>query len=103
MRSVSERAEPPGETETVRTRPRAAVSLYRDPSIRFTDRGRALLRWIDGRSGELAVGQGLLASVPPHCMQAAAEVARHYAREWERLADTLQRTERLNSNLREAR
>ncbi|MFI5773824.1 helix-turn-helix domain-containing protein [Streptomyces sp. NPDC051658] len=101
LRSVSERAEP--SAETARAQPRAAVSLYRDPSIRFTDSGRALLRWLNGQSGELAMGERLLASVPPHCMRAAAEVARHYAREWERLADTLQRNERLSNNLRGAR
>ncbi|MDD9379705.1 ParB N-terminal domain-containing protein [Streptomyces sp. ZAF1911] len=97
---LAEWAEPQAGTEGAR--PRAAASLYRDPSIRSTDRGRALLRWLYGRNGELAVGQGLLASVPPHCMQAAAEVARHYAREWERLANTLQRREGLNNKLREA-
>lgn len=100
-RSVSERAEPPA--ESARVQPRAAASLARDPSIRFTDNGRALLRWMNGQSAELATGGRLLASVPPHCVRAAAEVARHYAREWERLADTLQRSERLNDTLRGAR
>ncbi|MEU7580873.1 helix-turn-helix domain-containing protein [Streptomyces sp. NPDC041068] len=100
LRSISERAEP--QAESARAQPRAADSLYRDPSIRFTDRGRALLRWINGQNGELAAGKRLLESVPPHCMRAAAEVARHYAKEWERLADALQHTERLNNNLQEA-
>ncbi|MGW2089928.1 helix-turn-helix domain-containing protein, partial [Streptomyces sp. NPDC001880] len=54
LRSVSGRAEPPA--ETARAQPRAALSLYRDPSIRFTDSGRALLRWLSGQSGELATG-----------------------------------------------
>ncbi|WP_369392737.1 helix-turn-helix domain-containing protein [Streptomyces sp. CG1] len=98
-RNAFERVEPLA--ETARTQPHAAVSLYRDPSIRYTDSGRALLRWLNDRSSELAAGERLLASLPPHCMRAAAEVARHYAREWERLADTVQRAERL-INLREA-
>ncbi|MGW1432317.1 ParB/RepB/Spo0J family partition protein [Streptomyces sp. NPDC002431] len=100
LRTVHERTEPPA--KTARTHPRVGAPLYRDPSIRFTDSGRALLRWLNDQSSELPTAKRLLASVPPHCMRAAAEVARHYAREWEQFAETLQYTERRNDSLREA-
>ncbi|MDF3142788.1 MULTISPECIES: winged helix-turn-helix transcriptional regulator [unclassified Streptomyces] len=89
--------------ETDRARVRAMHTLANDPSIRFTDSGRALLRWLNGQAQGLAAGERLLAALPPHCMRAVAEVANHYAREWERLAGALQQTDRLNGSWRAAR
>ncbi|MEV7565411.1 helix-turn-helix domain-containing protein [Streptomyces tanashiensis] len=71
-------------------RARALRVLSNDPSVRFTDSGRRLLRWLSTQSVELAAGEMLLATVPDHCVHAVAEVASHYAKEWERLADVLQ-------------
>ncbi|MFE2972556.1 helix-turn-helix domain-containing protein [Streptomyces sp. NPDC059340] len=96
---------PPGQPprETVRTRVPAMDTLSNDPSIRFTDSGRALLRWLNGQAQGLGAGERLLAAVPPHCVRAVAEVASHYAKEWERLAISLQQTDRLNGSRRAAR
>lgn len=74
----------------VRLRVRALDILANDPSIRFTDSGRALLRWLNGQAQGLAAGEQLLAAVPPHCARALTEVMSHYAREWERLAAGMQ-------------
>ncbi|MEU6934633.1 helix-turn-helix domain-containing protein [Streptomyces sp. 2RAF24] len=76
----------------VRLRVRALDSLANDPSIRFTDSGRALLRWLNGQAQGLAAGEQLLAAVPPHCARALTEVMSHYAREWERLAAGMQQS-----------
>ncbi|MCX4967297.1 helix-turn-helix domain-containing protein [Streptomyces sp. NBC_00654] len=80
----------PSSRGTVRIRVRAMDVLSNDPSIRFTDSGRALLRWLNGQAHGLAAGEQLLAAVPPHCARALTEVVSHYAREWERLAAGLQ-------------
>ncbi|MEU8759653.1 helix-turn-helix domain-containing protein [Streptomyces sp. NPDC048659] len=72
-------------------RVRALDVLANDPSLRFTDSGRALLRWLNGQAQGLAAGEQLLAAVPPHCARALTEVMSHYAREWERLAAGMQR------------
>lgn len=80
----------PASRGTARIRVRAMDVLSNDPSIRFTDSGRALLRWLNGQAHGLAAGEQLLAAVPPHCARALTEVVSHYAREWERLAAGLQ-------------
>jgi ParB-like chromosome segregation protein Spo0J len=88
--------------ETARAPVRAMDILSNDPSIRFTDSGRALLRWLNGQAQGLAAGERLIAAVPPHCVRSVAEVAGHYAREWERLAATLQQNDRMNGSWRPA-
>lgn len=84
-------------------RVRALDVLSNDPSIRFTDSGRALLRWLNGQAQGLAAGEQLLAAVPPHCARALTEVMSHYAREWERLAAGMQRTDPVNGAWRAVR
>ncbi|MFH9296757.1 helix-turn-helix domain-containing protein [Streptomyces sp. NPDC017520] len=79
----------PGPRPTVARQVRFMEILSKDPSLRFTDSGRTLLRWLNGHAQDLAVGEQFLAAVPPHCMRAVAEVASQYAKEWERLASTL--------------
>jgi hypothetical protein len=89
--------------EAARTPVRAMRTLCNDPSVRFTDSGRALLRWLNGQAQALAAGERLLEAVPPHCMHAVAEVAGQYAKEWERLADALRQTGRPDAPGRAAR
>ncbi|MGW5491565.1 ParB/RepB/Spo0J family partition protein [Streptomyces olivaceoviridis] len=64
-------------------------SLAKDPSLRFTQSGRALLRWLHERAPDLEAGRQLLAAVPPHCAVAVADLANSYAKEWERFASAL--------------
>ncbi|WP_336319918.1 ParB/RepB/Spo0J family partition protein [Streptomyces lavendofoliae] len=64
-------------------------SLAKDPSLRFTESGRALLRWLNKRAPDLEAGKQLMAAVPVHCAVAVAELAQSYAREWQRFASTL--------------
>ncbi|WP_449657325.1 ParB/RepB/Spo0J family partition protein [Streptomyces chisholmiae] len=85
------------------SRIRALETLSNDPSIRFTDSGRALLRWLNGQDRVLAAGEQLLSTVPPHCAQALAEVASHYARAWERFAVELGGSKRVDGPLRAVR
>jgi transposase-like protein len=68
--------------------------LQADPSLRFTESGRALLRWIFSRairSPDECLD--VTDKVPSHCTYIIAGIARRCANEWEQLADALdQRT-----------
>ncbi|MGW1838520.1 ParB/RepB/Spo0J family partition protein [Streptomyces sp. NPDC002067] len=68
---------------------RRIESLAKDPSLRFTESGRALLRWLNARAPDLEAGRQLMSSVPPHCAVAVANLANSYAREWQRFASAL--------------
>jgi ParB-like chromosome segregation protein Spo0J len=63
--------------------------LRRDPSLRYTEAGRALLRWLDRYlvGGELSTG--IVSAAPPHCLPLIARLARHCAAEWAELAERL--------------
>jgi len=66
-------------------------TLAKDPSLRFTESGRALLRWLTERAPDLEAGQQLMAAVPLHCAVTVADLANSYAREWQRFASALDR------------
>ncbi|QMU74638.1 ParB N-terminal domain-containing protein [Streptacidiphilus sp. PB12-B1b] len=89
--------------EVARTRIKALDTLANDPSIRFTDSGRTLLRWLNSQARGLAAAEQLFAQVPPHCVGMLAEVVGHYARHWEQLAVEMQQSERGDESWREAR
>ncbi len=61
--------------------------LRHDPSLRFSEAGRALLRWLDKHT---VVGMPAAtppsAGIPAHCLGAVAALARHNARFWADLA-----------------
>lgn len=65
--------------------------LKKDPSVRHTDAGRALLRWLDTTANGPGSWQHLIAPAPPHCAYTVAELARRCAREWQEVADELER------------
>lgn len=64
-------------------------NLRQDPSVRYTDSGRALLRWLDRRMIEQREYEGIIASIPLHCLPAVAQLARHSASIWNSLYDRL--------------
>jgi hypothetical protein len=66
-------------------------SLSRDPSLRFTEFGRNLLRWLYERTRGPRDAGDLLDRVPPHCAYLVAEVARGCADEWLEFAAQLER------------
>ncbi|MDL4820292.1 ParB/RepB/Spo0J family partition protein [Actinomadura opuntiae] len=66
-------------------------TLMKDPSLRNTDTGRQLLMLLRARVIAPGDWADLLDSVPPHCREAVAELARHCATSWHRLADELDR------------
>lgn len=63
--------------------------LSRDPSLRYSEAGRALLRWLDGRAIGTADWEGLLSAIPPHCAIVVARLARASALAWTSFAEAL--------------
>ena len=71
--------------------PEMLDSLRRDPSLRYTESGRALLRWLDQRVVTLDQWQGTARGVPPHCVEMIERVARECARTWMAVAEAVAR------------
>jgi hypothetical protein len=59
--------------------------LGRDPSVRYTESGRALLRWLEAHVSGWGQVAGLLDVMPPHCGYLIADIARKCAGEWQEL------------------
>ncbi|MDL4818691.1 ParB/RepB/Spo0J family partition protein [Actinomadura opuntiae] len=81
---------PAGATPPTRRPPAVALSRLRtDPSLRFSETGRTLLRWLEALGNQpdewLAVAQ----SVPAHCAPAIVEMARQRAEDWHNFASAL--------------
>jgi ParB-like chromosome segregation protein Spo0J len=79
-----------------RSRPdlgRVLQSLREDPSLRFTDAGRRLLRLLGGVPGgsveQIEQIAQIADSVPEHCRTMVIDMARESAAAWQRLADQL--------------
>lgn len=68
--------------------------LKSDPSLRFTECGRNLLRWTISKVLHPGEWGGISTDVPPHCTYIMADVARRCADEWLRIADDLERRSR---------
>ncbi|WP_218007700.1 ParB/RepB/Spo0J family partition protein [Nocardia vinacea] len=65
--------------------------LRADPSLRFTESGRKLLRLLEFSGPDAVDWPAMAESLPTHCAPAVAELARHYAANWLSLADSLSR------------
>lgn len=64
--------------------------LAKDPSLRFTEGGRGLLRWLNGHVIGKNDWSGLVDSVPEHCVPSVADLARRTAAAWNDLASQLE-------------
>lgn len=65
--------------------------LRRDPSLRFTERGRTTLRWLEAHSVAPGEWHQIVAGMPSHCRELVAEMARGCAEEWLEMAAALER------------
>lgn len=63
--------------------------LKRDPSLRLTESGRVLLRWLDGRVITDDDFAKVVKSIPPHCVDVVEAIARRCAQSWMELASLL--------------
>lgn len=73
----------------------AVRRLRADPSLRFTEVGRKLLRTLDPSATQPHDWAAMANSLPMHCAPLIAELARHHAESWQLLAESL--TERINA------
>ncbi|MFD7750472.1 ParB/RepB/Spo0J family partition protein [Streptomyces sp. NPDC059698] len=65
--------------------------LRRDPSLRFNDTGRSLLRMFDGVRSGLCEQQEMVQHLPGHCRNAAAELSFGYAQLLQAFGEELMR------------
>ncbi|MGH3679426.1 MAG: hypothetical protein ACRDT2_03965, partial [Natronosporangium sp.] len=63
--------------------------LKGNPSLRYSEKGRSLLRWLDSHVVDPADWSPAVAEVPPHCTYTIAELAIQCAKAWERLAEEM--------------
>jgi ParB-like nuclease domain len=79
---------PRGMTRPTVTRDRASLmlSLRKDPSLRLTESGRSLLRYLDAQAKGPKIPQDLLDALPPHSAYTLAALALVCADEWRDLA-----------------
>ena len=67
----------------------AMTRLRRDPSMRLTDAGRALLHLLERESRAFTAVTRLTQKTPDHCADAVAAIASSYSLAWQKLARTL--------------
>jgi ParB-like chromosome segregation protein Spo0J len=65
--------------------------LMRDPSLRYSDSGRQLLRMLELHARGPGAVEKLIDAVPAHCGYLVARLVRQSARRWLELADALER------------
>jgi ParB-like chromosome segregation protein Spo0J len=65
--------------------------LRLDPSLRFSDAGRDLLRWLMVKVPSPEQWNDLSRTLPPHTTYLLADIARECAQEWHRIAEDLDR------------
>jgi ParB-like chromosome segregation protein Spo0J len=66
--------------------------LRTDPTLRFTETGRTLLRLLDVHSMSNEKWATMVRSVPPHCRETIAQAAMECARVWRTVAEQLERS-----------
>nr|WP_281391893.1 ParB N-terminal domain-containing protein [Saccharothrix ecbatanensis] len=63
--------------------------LRRDPSIRYSERGQGMLRWLALRAITVSQYRQIIDGLPPHITNRLARIAREYAAVWTGFADEL--------------
>ena len=64
--------------------------LAKDPSLKYTDSGRSLLRWLHSHAMEDKDWAPLLDTIPDHCRRPIANIARSIAGGWQDFAAGLE-------------
>ncbi len=84
---IRQRRERPAGRESI---PLMLQGLQSDPSLRFTESGRTVLRWIHTRAIRAEEWAEVEQKVPAHCAYILADVARSCADEWLQIAEGLE-------------
>lgn len=81
-------------TRDLTTRDRRASSMLTilkdDPSLKFNEPGRRMLRWLHQHIIEPKNWEKVVDTVPPHCTKIVAEMARECANTWSGFANKLE-------------
>ncbi|RSM76801.1 hypothetical protein DMH04_36305 [Kibdelosporangium aridum] len=77
--------------QTMGDRAEALQQLRQDPSLRFNEAGRALLRWLDSQPVGPPDLERAIENVPAHCAEIMVRLARGNAEAWRELAEQLER------------
>ncbi|MGC5052498.1 ParB/RepB/Spo0J family partition protein [Micromonospora sp. DT48] len=90
--STRRRGNRPRATAFAHPRPTSIVMdvLRKDPSLRYTDAGRFILRWLDSHVVDTPDWNRIVTHIPPHCGYTIAELAVGCAQAWQQLAEELQ-------------
>lgn len=64
-------------------------SLMKDPSLRFSERGRSLLRWLNTNVASPERLSTVIDAVPPHCANQVASLALECAAMWNEVAEKM--------------
>ncbi|MCB5165629.1 ParB/RepB/Spo0J family partition protein [Streptomyces bambusae] len=85
------RVQPPPGAGSPRSRPPLDTlrRLANDPSLRHSDTGREFIRWLHAHFIVDEAWRKRLEAVPPHSVDAVADLARHCSDTWQRFADEL--------------
>jgi hypothetical protein len=91
------RGEDPDRTPPMRAAPEepdwttVVRRLRSDPSLRFTETGRTLLRLMEAHAVNTGRWESIAGGVPAHCRSTVAAMAGEFARAWHSFAEQLER------------
>jgi ParB-like chromosome segregation protein Spo0J len=69
--------------------PEIGVKLARDPAIRYTEGGRAFLRWMAIHSTQADEWQEFIDAIPQHWLEDVRRIATSMSEEWQQFAERL--------------
>ncbi|WP_258045225.1 transcriptional regulator [Streptomyces sp. SM11] len=82
---------PPSVSPRSRAPLEALRKLSNDPSLRHSDQGRELMRWLHNRFVVDEAWRRRADAVPAHCVDSMAELAQHCSDAWRRFAEEMVR------------
>ncbi len=94
---AAERAEVSSPRTEVRAPDTTLPILRRDPSLRFTEHGRMVLRWLEARAVSPGEWNAVVAGMPSHCRELVADMARGCAEVWVEMAEALEQENQRNT------
>ncbi|MER7466090.1 winged helix-turn-helix transcriptional regulator [Streptomyces sp. NPDC097981] len=92
--SAAVRVRPEPEREAPANPAAIIAALTKDPSLRYNNIGRRLIRWLDGCHRGVAACPEIAERVPSHNIDSVATLAREYAYAWSEFAAALEERHR---------